>query len=192
MSSWLTRVLSGTAQGETEVVERYTERLLALARSQLPERLGRRLDAEDVVQSVYQSFFRRLRAGEFGFAESHDIWRLLAVMTYCKVRNQVKFHQRARRDVRRETPFPSATSSTLPEDQVPSEEPSPEHLAMLLDSLEQLLGSLPENYRTIIIRRLEGDSIEQIATAVKRSVRTVLRVLAHVQEMTAEQVEGLV
>ena len=73
--------------------------LLGMAHAQLPERLRKRFDPEDVVQSVYRSFFRRLQEGEFTFDDSHDVWRLLATMTYCKARNLVKFHQRHRRDV---------------------------------------------------------------------------------------------
>lgn len=43
----------------------------------------------------------------------------------------------------------------------------------------------------MVARRLEGQSIEEIATAVGRSRRTVLRVLAHVQDLAARRAEGL-
>jgi len=77
MSDWLTQILARRPGFEAELVERYTQRLLALARRQLPERVRSRVDAEDVVQSVYRSFFRRLNEDRFSFADSHDVWRLL-------------------------------------------------------------------------------------------------------------------
>lgn len=65
----------GTASGDFAgaVVGRYTEQLLRLVRKQLPERLRTRMDPEDVVQSVFRSFFHRLRQGQFRFEDSHDV-----------------------------------------------------------------------------------------------------------------------
>ena len=62
-------------------------------------------------------------------------------------------------------------------------------MAILLECLEQLLEKLPDNHRQIVLHRLEGDSIEVIAMKMQRSRRTVLRVLAHVQEMGAHHLE---
>jgi RNA polymerase sigma-70 factor (ECF subfamily) len=190
MSDWLGRVVSGEPGFEREVVERFTDRLLAFARRQLPDRLRRRVDPEDVVQSVYKSFFRRLGDGQFAFEESHDVWRLLAAITFRKARNAVKFHTRNRRDVRRDLPLaPADDSAHLPAEPA-APEPTAADLATLYDCLERLLAGLPENYRAIVVRRLEGDSIEEIARHVGRSRRTVLRVLAHLPELAARQLDA--
>ncbi len=66
-------MLTGEPDHERAVVDRYTQGLLEVARRQLPDRVRRRVDPEDVVQSVYRSFFRRLDAGKFAFEESHDV-----------------------------------------------------------------------------------------------------------------------
>lgn len=183
MSEWLDSILSRRPGYERQVVERYAQRLLEIARRQLPVSVRRRVDPEDVVQSVYRSFFRRLNEDQFTFADSHDVWRLLATITYCKARHTVQFHQRARRDVRRDKPLDVDNGPDL-------EVPGCEDLEVLLDCLKHLLAGLPENYRAIVIRRLEGDSIEAISQAVNRSRRTVLRVLAHVQELAIRQLEA--
>lgn len=70
MADWLERVIGSEPGFEGELVDRYTRRLLELARRQLPERVRRRVDPEDVVQSVYRSFFRRLNDGQFNFGSS--------------------------------------------------------------------------------------------------------------------------
>lgn len=187
MSSWLARFQSAEPGYETEVVERYTLRLLELARRQLPERVRRRVDPEDIVQSVYRSFFRRLNDGQFNFDDSHDIWRLLAAITFRKSKNAVKFHHRQRRDVRRDVSLPQDDAG--PGDPAFEEALGAEDVATLYDCLERLLAGLPENYREIVVMRLESQPIEVIARRVKRSRRTVLRVLAHVYELGARQVE---
>jgi RNA polymerase sigma-70 factor (ECF subfamily) len=189
MAHWLAQILSGKPGFESELVERYTHGLIELARRQLPQRVRGRLDPEDVVQSVYHSFFRRLNDGRFKFDDSHDVWRLLAAMTFHKVQNAVKHHQQQRRDVRRD--FPLAVDEVSAKDEVGQPNtPQTEDLAHLFNCLEQLLKALPDRYREIVIRRLEGDSIEAIAERVQRSRRTVLRVLAHLQELAAQQLEA--
>lgn len=81
MRSWLDDLLRGVPECELGVVEKYSARLVELAEHCLPDRIRRRVDPEDVVQSVYRSFFKRLRGGEFSFEDSHDVWRLLTVIT---------------------------------------------------------------------------------------------------------------
>src|SRR5262249_17397042 len=129
---------------EREYVARYSERLLQIAGRELPSRLRGRLDPEDVVQSVYRSFFARLKAGEFRFEDSHDVWRLLTVMTYHKVQNAIKHHQRRRRDVRREN-----VSHVIENSPGAHKEPGPDDVVILYDCLEELLRGLPEKYARI-------------------------------------------
>ena len=53
----LARWREGDQQAEEELFSRYTTQLVALARSRLSPKLAGRVDAEDVVQSAYRSFF---------------------------------------------------------------------------------------------------------------------------------------
>jgi RNA polymerase sigma-70 factor, ECF subfamily len=169
---------------ERLLVERYSQKLLQVARRKLPERFRGRVDPEDIVQSVYRSFFKRLRQDEFSFADSLDIWRLLIVMTLHKVDNTIKFHMRDRRDVRRE----QAASESGVERQLPQNvEPGPEDLAILCELLEQLLAELPPAYREIVTLRLQGHSTEEIADKVALSQRTVQRVLGNVQASASKR-----
>lgn len=184
MSTWLTRILTEEPGYEAELVERYSQRLLAFARQQLPACVRRRVDPEDVVQSVYRSFFHRLKQGRFTFDDSYDIWRLLAAMTFHKAAKAVQFHHRQRRDVSRDSPLPADEHSWA------EPTPGPDDVTILFGCLEQLLTTLPEKYRLIVFARLQGASIEQIGKQVERSERTVLRVLAHVQELAAHQLES--
>jgi RNA polymerase sigma-70 factor (ECF subfamily) len=191
MAKWLAQLLSGSPGFENEVVERYTQDLIELARRQLPQRLRGRLDPEDVVQSVYYSFFRRLNDGRFKFDDSHDVWRLLAAMTFHKAQNAVKHHQQQKRDVRRDHALAGHEPADRKGSRKPLESTGAADVGHLFECLENLLTALPEQYRQIVIRRLEGDSIESIARQVQRSRRTVLRVLAHLQDLASQQLEAL-
>ena len=185
MASWLARLAAGIPGSEREVVDRYTNRLLAVAAQRLPARMRQRVDPEDIVQSVYRSFFRRVGDNRLRLDESQDLWRLLVAITYYKIVNTVKFHQRKRRDVRRDVP---ATESALPQG-ADGPDVGAADLEVLYESLERLLRVLPEKSKDIVILRLEGDTIDEIAAKVGRSRRTVIRVLANVQDLAAHLLE---
>ena len=55
----------GDQQAAGHLFHRYAEQLTALARGRLSARMGRRFDPEDVVQSVYCSFFKGAGEGRF-------------------------------------------------------------------------------------------------------------------------------
>ena len=189
MSDWVTQLLANEPGIEREVLEQYTQRLLALARQRLPDKVRARVDPEDVVQSVYRSFFRRLRRGDFRFDESSDVWRLLSVMTFRKARRQARFHQQGRRDVRRELQIGAMASTDSRIGELAATTVTPEDTAILFDCLEQLLARVPDNYRTIAVLRLEGNSIAQIAQQIGRSERTVLRALGRLVDIAAVQLQ---
>ena len=61
--SLLRRLQQGQADASTELYLRYAERLLAVAAAQTSPDLARRVDPEDIVQSVFRTFFRRASLG---------------------------------------------------------------------------------------------------------------------------------
>src|SRR5205085_4152245 len=113
-----------------ELFRRYAGRLTALARSRLSRALATRVDAEDVVQSAYRSFFLLAHDGEVLLRESGDLWRLLVRITLRKVYRSARRHRADRRSVAREHPWPDeAEAAAL------SREPTPGEVAALTDEL---------------------------------------------------------
>src|SRR5262245_34891463 len=78
----------GDQAAAAELFQRYAGRLVALARSQLSDKLAQRVDPEDVVQSVYRSFFVDSREGRYQVERGGDLWQLLVTMTLHKLANQ--------------------------------------------------------------------------------------------------------
>jgi len=182
-SVWLHSVVELQDGYEADAVARFSSRLIALARSRMPERLRGRVDPEDVVQSVFRSFFTGNQAGEFVFEESSDVWRLLAAITYRKVQQTIRHHHRQRRDVARE----------IPEDSVPPNTESAataSSLAMMVELIDQLTRLIPERHREILSLRLENYSVEEIADRVGVSTRTVERALAMIREAAGKLLES--
>src|ERR1051326_2345947 len=78
--------------------DRYVERLHALARRRISQRLASRVDPEDIVQSVFRTFFGRLREGQFQIADQDDLCKLLMRITLHKTLRQVAFHKAGKRN----------------------------------------------------------------------------------------------
>jgi DNA-directed RNA polymerase specialized sigma24 family protein/tRNA A-37 threonylcarbamoyl transferase component Bud32 len=156
-----------------ELFRRYAGRLTALARSRLARVLAARVDAEDVVQSAYRSFFLLAGDGDVLLRESGDLWRLLVRITLRKVYRSARRHRADCRSVEREHPRPDEEEAVAL-----SREPTPAEAAALVDELRGVLAPLGAVPRRVVEMRLQGHEVEDIAAEVRRSARTVRRILA--------------
>lgn len=158
----------------TDLYARYADRLIRLARSRLSARLLARVDAEDVVQSAYRSFFLLARSESVVVEEKGDLWRLLVRITLRKICRNVRRHRADCRTVEREEAWPADEGVAA----LLAQEPTPAHAAELFDELRSVLEPLPRVQRRIVELRLQGHEIDDIATTVERTPRTVRRTLA--------------
>src|SRR4051794_14160047 len=131
----------GDEDAARQIVERYIDRLLVLARRRISQRLASRVDAEDIVQSVFRTFFGRLKEGQFVFADQDDLCKLLVRITLHKTLRQVAFHKAAKRDPNQETEQGEHHREQLLA--LLDSEPSPDATVAFLDQLEHFLGQLP-------------------------------------------------
>ena len=182
----LNRYRNGDSSAADELFRRYVDRLVALARSRLSARLARRVDAEDVVQSVYGSFFIRARDGQYALERSGDLWRLLAGITVNKVLGQAERHQQQKRDFNREQ---SLAAAGLPGGSLDlmASCPGPEEAVIVIDVLEQVMQGLSPHERKVLELRLAGESIEEIADVICRSQRTVRRLLDRFRDLLEQK-----
>src|SRR5215213_8947749 len=98
--SLLRRLRGGSEDAATQLYRRYAHRLRALARANTSAHLARRVDAEDIVQSVFRIFFAAATRGLYDVPAGEDLWKLLLVIALNKIRAEGVFHQAAKRDVR--------------------------------------------------------------------------------------------
>jgi RNA polymerase sigma-70 factor (ECF subfamily) len=181
---------AGDERAAAELFRRYAGRLIVLARSRLPAKLARRVDAEDVVQSVYRSFFADARNGRFDLQRGGDLWRLLVAITMHKLRYQVRQNRAGKRDVQRERAFGSEESLLgIPTARL-ARDPSPAEAVALADALEQLMAGLRPLDRRIFELRLQGYAIEEIAADTKRSERRVYSILEQIKQSLQQSHTG--
>lgn len=152
----------------TELFRRYSERVLGFLKPRLSERLASRIEPDDVSQSVFNSFFRGVKEGDFIFSQREDVWKLLVTIALCKLRNQCRRHTTAGRNV-------GIESHDLVEAAM-AREPTPAEAAAVGDELESCLRTRTPRDRKIVEQYIQGASHEAIAVEVKWSQRTVRRV----------------
>jgi len=95
----LKRWMEGDDDAARRLFELYSQRLALLAEKNISQRLARRVDGDDIVQSVFRTFFRRSARGEFQIKDSAALWRLMVKITLAKVRSQARRHTSDKRDV---------------------------------------------------------------------------------------------
>jgi RNA polymerase sigma-70 factor (ECF subfamily) len=177
----IARLREGDDEAAEEIFRRFAHRLVLLARSRLDRRVQGKLDPEDVLQSVFRSFFVRLADGQFDLKDWDNLWSLLVRITLRKCGRQIAALRVARRDYRRElTPLGSTVSSRDGWEGL-AREPDPEEAATLADTVEWVLKGLDAKQQEIVVLRLQGHLVSEISQTVGRTERTVHRVLAHVR-----------
>src|SRR5579862_8992253 len=90
----------GQPDAAKDLYHRYACRLMAFARSQLSSNLARRMEPEDLIQSVFAVFFQEARKGSYVVPANGDLWQLLLVMALNKIRTRGSYHHAAKRDSR--------------------------------------------------------------------------------------------
>ncbi|MEZ6092631.1 MAG: sigma-70 family RNA polymerase sigma factor [Pirellulaceae bacterium] len=172
---------------EQRIFENYVERLLRFAKSRLPQNLNARVDPDDIVQSVFRTFFRRYDQEILSSNESLELWRLLASIAYRKVLKTIERHQREKRNVVYEARN-SETNFSHAED-LTDVRPDPAQVNMMVDELRVLLEHLPPTGQQIVLLRMDGHELQEIATKLSISLRSVNRILKRAKEIAVQRLD---
>lgn len=180
----ITRLRAGDDDAAAEVFDRFAGRLIDLARSHLRDGVRAKVEPEDVLQSVFRSFFTRHRAGQFTLGGWGDVWGLLTVITLRKCRNQAAHFRAGRRDVGREMAL--ADGGSWPTTAALARDPTPSEAAALADLLATLTRRLDDRDRQVLELHLLGHTAPEIADRIGRAVRTVWRSLERIRARVEE------
>ncbi|QDS97668.1 RNA polymerase sigma factor [Adhaeretor mobilis] len=183
--SLLRRFQAGEEDAATSLYVKYAKRLEALARKQTNDQFAARFDPEDVVQSVFRTFFRRAVKSGYQVPAGEELWQLLLVLALNKIRTLATFHHAQKRDVSRTCASPNNKLWDL-------EAKSGEELAFRTMQLvvQDLVSSLPAPQDRIVEMRIEGHEVKEIARSVKRSLRTVERTLQHFRKELSKSIDA--
>jgi RNA polymerase sigma-70 factor, ECF subfamily len=170
--SLLRRIQQGHSDASTALYLRYAERLMAVAAARTSRDMAQRVDPEDIVQSVFRTFFRRATLGQYAVPEGEELWKLLLVIALNKVRSTGRHHRAAKRELGRTAAGEAYDLAT--EQQPGKDEAALNFLQMVI---ADLMHDLPQAHRRMIELRIEGYEVNEIATEVQRSKRSVEREL---------------
>ncbi|MCA9004961.1 MAG: sigma-70 family RNA polymerase sigma factor [Planctomycetaceae bacterium] len=173
--------LAGQSEAATAIFDRYVARLIALARRRIGSKLGRRVDAEDIVQSAYRSFFVHAGNDEYLLNKAGDLWRLLASITLHKLYGQIEKHTAAKRSLNREDPTDLATAAAK------TPEPSAEEVVAIIEELHLVIQELPPEERLVLMASLQGQENPEISRSLNKSERTVRRLLANARRKVEQR-----
>jgi tRNA A-37 threonylcarbamoyl transferase component Bud32/DNA-directed RNA polymerase specialized sigma24 family protein len=176
------RFANGEQSAANDLYDQYAQRLIALARTRLSAKTARRVDPEDILQSVFRSFFVGLREERWLVDDLDDLWRLLAGITLNKLGEKVRFHRRLKRSAAREVQI-DGNVHEQPDNACASREPSPADVVAAAEELAWLLARFSVEERVAIELRLQRHSIEEISQRTGRSARTICRWLEHAREL---------
>jgi RNA polymerase sigma-70 factor (ECF subfamily) len=182
--SLLRRFRDGSEDAATALYLRYAKRLQALAKAQTGQQLASRFDPEDVVQSVFRTFFRRAVETGYDVPAGDELWQLLLVMSLNKIRSLATHHRAQKRDVSR-TGRPERFEQ-LCEGASGQDELAYETMRMVV---EELVEDLPPPKNRIVELRIEGREVQEIAQLTNRSMRTVERTLQQFRNRLAKLID---
>jgi RNA polymerase sigma-70 factor (ECF subfamily) len=162
----------------------YSQRLVRLAGENIHPMLKKRFDGEDIVQSVFRTFFRRHQSGKFEIEREQQLWRLLVTITICKTRSAARRHMAAKRAAQAEQLLPN-------ESDLRDREPSPEDAVAFWEEVDAAMRGLPDRATEILAARLEGKTKTEISSELNLSRQTIHRILNLIKERLTERFELL-
>ena len=173
------RVRTSPEDAARELVDKYGDHILRVVRRKLHQKLRSKFDSHDFVQAVWASFFA-LPPDRVKFERPEDLAAFLMQLARNKVVDAVRQRlQTARYDVTREQPLDG--SQAPGGGNLPGREPTASQVAMAREEWERHLREQPAQYRHVFLSLHRGRTAEEIARELNVSLRTVYRVLRHMQ-----------
>ena len=179
------RFKGGEEDAASALYVRYAKRLQKLASRQTSTDLSFRVTSDEIVQSVFRTFFRRVAKGQYDAVDGDDLWRLFLDIALNKIRSSAEFHRAQKRDIRKtKTADPRLFESfgnSSNEDQTA--------FTVLRITVDEVLSELPDDHAEMVRLRIEGHTLPEIAEKTGRAQRTTERVLKGFREALIKIIE---
>ena len=190
VSHWIDQAKLGDSVAAHQLWQHYYDRLIRAARQHLRGQNRGMADEEDIVVSVFESFYRAAENGRFpDLSGRDDLWRLLLTMSARKIVDKRRHDRRQRRgagaDVRSIEQPGGEDEAVI---QVIGNEPTPDMVLMMTESFEQLLSHLGVGQlRDLAVGKMEGYSNAELALQFQCSERTIERRLHLIREKCQQE-----
>lgn len=186
VAGFLARIQAGDDEAARELLARYEPEVRLVVRRQLPRLLRSRFDSLDFLQSVWGSFFQRVRTGPAEFEDARHLVAFLARAAKNKVIDEYRRAASRKQDMHREEPIWG--DGDRPRD-LPAAIDTPSQVAQAHEVFGKLRDLLPEDRRNILELKAEGLSSRDIGDRLGISERTVQRVIEDLRRRMEEAIE---
>ena len=170
----------------SEIFNRYSMRLLQLAKDRLGKDIRSKISPEDVVQSAFKSFFRGMKESPGTSGRADDLWGLLSIITIRKCKKWDAFYRCDKRAVSREIADDEVTNRSVTIKSEPSADPGPDDAMVVTELMDWLFNQFDARQMEMLLYRIEGVSVVEIANLCQSSSRTVARTIATAKQMLSE------
>jgi len=174
LALFLKRIQDGDEGAACELLQRFESEVRLVVRRQLPRLLRSRFDSLDFLQSVWGSFFRRMRTTPTEFEDSRHLVAFLARAAKNKVIDEYRRAASRKNDMHREEPLWG--DGPRPKDVLDPID-SPSEIAQAKEAFGRMRELVPEERRSILELKAQGLSSKEIGEQLGISERTVQRVL---------------
>ncbi len=188
VTRWIDQLSDGDKQTAEQLWQHISVRLQDFARRKLDSQTQRHYDEHDAANSAFHSLCCGLADGRIE-AENRDVlWGVLAVITSRKISAQRRYWNRQKRGggaVRGESGFAEFGDAGI--NAVDSKQQSPDVLAEVSESCNQLLEALPdETMKRIVLLKFQSATNGEIAVELNCTRRTVERKLERIRRIWVE------
>lgn len=189
VSHWIDLVKYGDSAAANRIWQHYFDRLVRSVRRRLNGQNRAVSDEEDIVLSVFDSFYAAAEKGRFpDLSDRDDLWRLLLRMSARKVIDKRRHDLRQRRGGGVEIHSQNQRGGDEIVIEAIGDEPSPE---MVQESVEQFFSHLGVGHlRDLAGAKLEGFSKAELAQRLGCSERTIERRLHLIREKCQQELSG--
>lgn len=175
VTQWISDARLGREDAAQQLWDRYSSRLVRLARKVISGANLAIADEQDVANDALGAFLLQIRDGDFDQLDDRDgLWKLLADITIKKANSLVRNELRQKRDARK-TINENDLSRPLA-DLKPGSEQNPEAALLIAEAINVFLSELADGQlQQIVIAKMEGHTNAEIARQIGYSVPTVER-----------------
>ena len=182
---WIDQLSNGNEQAAEKLWQHLSARLQDFARQKLDVQTRRLYDENDIANSAFHSLCRGLAGGRIAAENRGALWGLLAVIASRKVTAKQRYLNRQKRGsgmVRGESGFAQLGDAGI--NQIDGQNQSPDILAEVAESCEQLLDSLQDDMlKKIVLLKFQGATDGEVAEELGCTRRTIVRKLEKIRRV---------
>ena len=189
VTRWIGQLKQGDPDAAAPLFDLYYRRIVGLARARLGRAAQLGADEEDAALSVFLDLFEGAPQGKFPLLDDRDdLWSLLAVITARKAADLKKRQRRAKRgggQVVGESDFEGDEIG-----RVAGAAPAPDLAVMMAEEFQTRIEALGDDqFRQVVLLRLDGHTNEEIAARMGCTTRTVIRRINAIRDAWRRETE---